>query len=106
MARGVGNVSQKPFFSFLRTHCLRACAVILWASSSFGLMLPLDTTGTGGFVGGDYRTTLTALSKDTAITDSAAFEFKQGVAHLQLKDLDEAILHFRRCDLDVIEWDA
>ena len=98
MARGVGNVSQKPFFSFLRTHCLRACAVILWASSSFGLMLPLDTTGTGGFVGGDYRTTLTALSKDTAITDSAAFEFKQGVAHLQLKDLDEAILHFRRCE--------
>jgi len=41
---------------------------------------------------------LSSLSKDSVYTDSALFEFKQGMAHFSLKDYDEAVRHFHKCD--------
>jgi soluble lytic murein transglycosylase-like protein len=62
-------------------------------------MLPVDTTGTGGLIGGDARGAIKALAADTvAGADSAVYEFKQGVAHFQLKDIDPAMEHLRRCE--------
>jgi soluble lytic murein transglycosylase-like protein len=61
-------------------------------------MVP-DTAGTGGFVNGDYRAALKALTADTAVgADTAVYEFKQGVAHFRLKDFDPAMEHLRRCE--------
>jgi tetratricopeptide (TPR) repeat protein len=78
---------------------LWAGAVFVWTAGAFYCPAgTLDTTGTGGMILGDYRAALLALSRDTAIDDTAAFEFKEGVAHFRLNDLDEAIAHFRRCD--------
>lgn len=96
---GAGAVSHKILSNNVRPVLLRACtAVALTASSSFCHAVPIDTTGTGGFTTGDYCATLQALSAETAIADSAVFEFKQGMAYFQRKEYDTAKVHFRKCD--------
>jgi TolA-binding protein len=87
-------VSYKSFTKGVRSALLLACAAV----PAFGLTLPVDTAGTGGFISGNFRATMQVLSGDTAIADSAVFEFKQGMVHFLLKDYDAAEEHFRKCD--------
>jgi tetratricopeptide (TPR) repeat protein len=78
----------------LQAFCVFVCA----ASSACCLAWPPDTTGAGGFVTGDFRAAQKAVAHDSVVDDTVLFEFKQGVAHFKLKDYDDAIAHFRRCD--------
>jgi soluble lytic murein transglycosylase-like protein/TolA-binding protein len=87
-------LTQNACAVLLRAFCVFVCA----ASPAFCLAWPPDTTGAGGFVTGDFRAAQKAIARDSVVDDTMLFEFKQGVAHFKLKDYDDAIAHFQRCN--------
>ncbi len=60
--------------------------------------LPLvDTTGTGALVKGDCGRALAALARDSAVSDSSFWHFKQGVAYFNCQDYERAVTNLRCC---------
>jgi tetratricopeptide (TPR) repeat protein len=60
----------------------------------------IDTTGSGGLISGHYRQALDALKRDTVITDSVYWRFKQGLAFFYCHDYERAVTQLSLCVSD------
>ncbi len=60
----------------------------------------IDTIGTGGLAKSDCRQALAALARDTAVSDSAFWRFKQGVAYFNCQDYERAVTQLKCCVAD------
>ncbi|HUI91867.1 MAG TPA: transglycosylase SLT domain-containing protein [Chitinivibrionales bacterium] len=82
---------------------MKATSAPLFLILSAGTVLafpPLDTAGSGALITGDCRLALEVLKRDSSVTDSAYWHFKQGVAYFKCQDYERAIPQFRQCLAD------
>ena len=70
------------------------------AGISFSSSNNIDTTGSGALVNGEYRVALEALKRDSAVTDSVYWHFKQGVAYFNCQDYERALAQLKLCVSD------
>ena len=76
-------------------------ALFLFFIAGFSFSSPaIDTTGSGGLVSGEYRQALEALKRDTGITDSVYWHFKQGIAYFKCQDYEKALAQLKLCVSD------